>query len=159
MKYLKYALIILVLVCIGLGVYFSGILGSGDGEGEVVLDEHGNPLPAAGATPAPLYLAMDPPFVVNFQHRGTLHYLQLEMQMMYHDQTIIDRILENMPAVRNDLILLFSNQEFDKLITAEGKEELRKEIVVAVNNAAEVEPDTLTGKSDGEVYLTHFVMQ
>lgn len=159
MKYLKYLIIFLVVAGAGAGVYFSGILGTGQAENELAVDEHGNPIPKADVEQQQLYLAMDPPFVVNFTHRGTLHYLQLELDMMYHDQKTIDKIVNHMPNVRNDLILLFSNQEFEKLITAEGKEALRDEILLAVNNIAGVKADPLTGKTDGEVYITHFVMQ
>lgn len=154
--------VVILLSTLGLigGLYAAGIISLGSEEPAPVLDEHGNPVASdAGAKAAPLYLAMDPPFVVNFQHRGTLHYLQLEMQLMYHDQATIDTIVANMPAVRNELILLFSNQEFESLITSEGKELLRDGIVNAVNSVAGVEPDETTGESDGEVYLTHFVMQ
>lgn len=157
---IKYAAIVIGTAGLLGGLYAAGIIpGSSPAEGAV--DEHGNPKAAAPAVvaAAPIYLALDPPFVVNFQHRGTLHYLQMEMQLMYHDQKIIDRVVSHMPAVRNDLILLLSNQEFEQLITAEGKDQLRRKIVQAVNDIAEVEPDALTGKSDGDVYLTHFVMQ
>jgi flagellar FliL protein len=154
--------VIALLAILGLigGLYAAGIIPSGTGAEGTVLDEHGNPVSADAASSAqPLYLAMDPPFVVNFEHRGTLHYLQLEMQMMYHDQSIIDTIVANMPAVRNELILLLSNQDFETLITSDGKEKLREGIVKAVNSVAGVEPDETSGESDGEVYLTHFVMQ
>lgn len=161
MKYLKHAIIAIAVIGIGAGVWFSGVLDFGGGHGEeggeeVKLDSHGNPLPPVGAG---IYLSMDPAFVVNFTHRGTLHYLQLELDLMYHDQKIIDKITSHMPAVRNDLIMLFSNQEFEKLISAEGKEELRQEILLAVNNVAGIHPDPDTGAMDGEVYITHFVMQ
>lgn len=159
MKYLKYIIIVLVIAGGGAGVYFSGILNSEHAEEEVALDEHGNPIPAVLPEQQQIYLAMDPPFVVNFTHRGTLHYLQLELKLMYHDQTVIDKIVDRMPNVRNDLILLFSNQEFEKLITAEGKEILREEIMTAVNHVANVQADPATGNTDGKVYITHFVMQ
>lgn len=160
-KLLIYGAIVLGLLVVGGGLYLGGFIPTGSHAEAATVDEHGNPLPAegAGSDAAPLYLPLDPPFVVNFEHRGTLHYLQLEMQMMYHDQKIIDTIIANMPAVRNDLILLLSNQAFEQLITAEGKEDLRRQIVQTVNDVALVEPDALTGKSDGEVFLTHFVMQ
>lgn len=159
-KILVSAVIFLAVLGLLGGLYAGGIISLGKEAEATALDEHGNPVAAdAAATAKPLYLAMDPPFVVNFEHRGTLHYLQLEMQMMYHDQGIIDTILANMPAVRNELILLLSNQDFETLITSEGKEQLRDGIVQAVNTVAGVKPDAESGTSDGEVYLTHFVMQ
>lgn len=159
-KILTYVLPSLAVVSLLGGLYFGGYISLGKPAEATALDEHGNPVDAAHEVAAtPLYLALDPPFVVNFEHRGTLHYLQLEMQLMYHEQSILDTIVANMPVVRNDLILLLSNQDFETLITSEGKEQLRDKIVAAVNQVAAVEPDEATGASDGEVYLTHFVMQ
>ena len=156
---LKYALIIISVVVVLGGLYLGGFISIGKPADAMALDEQGRPIPPPKAVPQPIYLPMDPPFIVNFEHRGSLHYLQLEMQLMYHDQKIVDRIVANMPAVRNELILLLSNQTFENLITAEGKDLLRDRIVTAVNTVAEVETDEETGESDGEVYLTHFVMQ
>jgi flagellar protein FliL len=157
---IKYLIIATAVLGLPGGLYLAGLISIGKPATEGPVDEHGDPIPAATAGASePLYLPMDPPFVVNFQHRGSLHYLQLEMQLMYHDQKILDTIEARMPAVRNELILLFSNQDFETLISSEGKEMLRDRIVQAVNSVAGVEPDQETGQSDGKVYLTHFVMQ
>jgi flagellar FliL protein len=152
---LKYILTTIIILAILGGLHLAGFISIGS----PTVDAAQETKATAKAAAVPLYLPLDPPFVVNFQHRGALHYLQLELQLMYHDQKIIDRIVANMPAVRNELILLFSNQEFDSLITSEGKELLRARILDAVNGVAGVEPDRDTGDIDGKVYITHFVMQ
>lgn len=103
-----------------------------------------------------LYLPLDPPFVVNFTHLGTLRYLQISLEIMYHDQELLDRVEERMPAIRNDLILLLSNQEYDKLNSLAGKEQIRDELMLAINNLI-LEDDE--ARDSGEIYFTNFVMQ
>jgi flagellar FliL protein len=166
---------VLVLLLAGAaGLYFAGIISFG-AEEVVELDEAGKPIVHKEVNP-PIYLPLEPPFVVNFTHRGTLRYLQLSLELMYHNEAILQKVADNMPAIRNDLILLFSNQEYETLSTLQGKEELRDKIMLAVNNIishAELAADGERGASAealpkaeeaeelaaGEVYITNFVMQ
>jgi len=60
--------------------------------------------------------------------------------LMYHDPSLLARVTERMPVIRNDLILLFSNQDYEKLSSAEGKEMLRHEIFRAVNHVIGFDP-------------------
>jgi flagellar FliL protein len=115
---------------------------------------------AAAAEPAepeadPIYLGLDPNFVVNFEHKGQIRYLQLSLQIMAYDQAVIDKVQANMPAVRNKLILLFTGQDYEALQTLEGKEALRAEVLTAINESVR-----LTGSNSvAEVFFTGFVMQ
>lgn len=176
---MKYAMIgvLLLLSASAAGLYFAGIISFGK-EAVVELDEAGNPVVHKAVTP-PLYLPLEPPFVVNFTHRGTLRYLQLSLELMYHNEAILQKVSENMPAIRNDLILLFSNQDYETLSTLQGKEELRDKIMLAVNHiisqvelsgaggahgdgggaAALPEAEEAEELASGEVYITNFVMQ
>ena len=173
---MKYAIIgVLVLLSAGgAGLYFAGVIDFGSEE-VVELDAEGNAVVHKEVTP-PLYLPLEPPFVVNFTHRGTLRYLQLSLELMYHNEAILQKVSANMPAIRNDLILLFSNQEYETLSTLQGKEELRDKIMLAVNNivshaelaggaehgdGAEALPEAEEAEdlAAGEVYVTKLVMQ
>lgn len=87
----------------------------------------------------PVYMSLDPPFVVNFTHRGTLRYLQVSLELMYHDTALLAKVKEHMPAIRNDLILLFSNQDYENLASSAGKETLREEIFKAINHVIGVD--------------------
>ena len=102
------------------------------------------------------YLPIDPPFIVNFTHLGALRYLQISIEIMYPKEDIIERVVEHMPAIRNSLILLLSDQPYEKLSTLKGKEELRGEMVAAVNQI--VYRDTAI-EFPGEMFITNFVMQ
>jgi len=75
---------------------------------------------------------------------------------MYHDQALIDQATQEMPAIRNELILMLSDQSYEKLASLEGKQELREEMMAAINAVvfgSQVAPGT------GEIYITNFVMQ
>lgn len=104
-----------------------------------------------------IYIPLDPPFVVNFTHRGTLRYLQLSLELMYTNQEIIDEITLKMPAVRNSLILLFSDQDYESISTQLGKEQLRQNILMAVNDVIGL--SATDDQHHGEAYFTNFVMQ
>jgi len=153
MKKLIIALVA-VAAAAGGGVYYSGILTPAADAATPATDSHGAPIVASTA---PLYLTLDPPFVVNFMHRGTMRYLQLSLDLMFHEQAMLDKVKERMPQIRNDLILLLSNQEFETLSSAEGKEELRTRIMHAVAVVLELDADA--EHDTGEAYFTNFVMQ
>lgn len=122
------------------------------------LDANGEPVPQAEPAEEekdPIYLGLDPAFVVNFERNGTIRYLQLSLQVMSFEQSAIDKVAANMPAVRNTLILLFSAQDYDSLATLEGKENLRSQVLDSVNEVVRLKGDTKVN----EVFFTGFVMQ
>ena len=153
----KFLLSVIVIVTTLLGLSYSGMLPLeyfGIESTEVAEDGH-------GAAPAPslsdtYYLPIDPPFIVNFTHLGALRYLQISIEVMYPNEDIIDRVIEHMPAIRNSLILLLSDQPYEKLSTFEGKEELRTEMVAAVNQIVYRGSPV---QYPGEMFITNFVMQ
>lgn len=152
-KKILYTLLALVLL-VPAGLYFAGLPPFAPAAGEEGAEGEG-----AEVAVVPHYLTLDPPFIVNFMHRGSLRYLQLSLDLMYHDELMIEQIKTQMPEIRNDLILLFSNQDFEMLNTLEGKEKLREEVLLAVNNALEIDPANPGPASEGQVYFTNFVMQ
>jgi flagellar FliL protein len=118
--------------------------GHGGGHGE----------PAAGQVPT--YQPLDPPFIINFEDQGMLRYLQIGLSVMSRDKEVIDAVNNNMPQIRNDLILLFGNQKMEILNSSEGKEKLRAQALELVQ--------TILDREIGEpgveaIYYTAFVMQ
>lgn len=111
---------------------------------------------AAESNPNTFYMPIDPPFIVNFTHLGALRYLQISLEVMYPDEKLLDRVHAHMPAIRNSLILLLSDQPYEKLSTLSGKEELRNEMVAAVNQII-FRDEEIT--HPGEMFITNFVMQ
>ena len=150
----KIIIISVAVVLLGGGGAAFFLLKGGDAEpaqgmdaeqGEVVVEELSDPI----------YLPLSPTFVVNFEHKGGIRYLQLSLQVMSFDEEAIEKVEANMPAVRNNLILLFSGQDYGFLTTVEGKEKLREEVRDSINELIH-----LTDKSKvNEVFFTGFVMQ
>jgi flagellar FliL protein len=106
---------------------------------------------------APIYYKFDPAFVVNFGQEGNAHYLQLTVETMSRDAAVIEAIKNNEPAIRNDLVLLYSAQQYDTLVSAAGKEQLRADTLAAIRKVAAAEgarADLIEG-----VYFTSFVIQ
>ena len=105
----------------------------------------------------PLYLALDPPFVVNFQADQIVRFLQVSVEIMSRDQKTLDLLKDNDPVVRNDLLILFGNQKYATLATPAGKEQLRADALTAVRkDLAQSGGDPSRVEA---VYFTSFVMQ
>jgi flagellar protein FliL len=104
-----------------------------------------------------LYVALDPPFVVNFEAEQQVRFLQVTTQLMTRDPAVVEMLKANDPVIRNDLLLLFGNQKYTVISTLEGKESLRTQTLAAVRKiiaAAGGKPEKLEA-----VYFTSFVMQ
>ena len=149
MKTIIIGLVLLLAAGAGGYLYITGYFANG-GDGEMA-EENGHGEDGHGLVSNEVYMPLDPPFVVNFTHRGTLRYLQVSLEVMY------DKITQKMPAIRNALILLFSDQDYETLSTLEGKENLRHSILLAVNDV--IDHTEEVSENPGEVYITNFVMQ
>jgi flagellar FliL protein len=105
----------------------------------------------------PLYVALDPPFVVNFEAEQLVRFLQVTVQVMSRDPATVDVIKANDPVVRNDLLLLLGNQSYATISSREGKEKLRQQALDAVRKVV----TNAGGKADKveAIYFTSFVMQ
>jgi flagellar FliL protein len=108
------------------------------------------------AKPA-LYLALDPPFVVNSESgAGGVHYLQVAIEVQTREPEAVELVKKHMPVIRNNLILLLSSQTHEAVSTREGKEKLRAEALAEIQKILQQEG----GKPGVEaVYFTNFVMQ
>jgi flagellar protein FliL len=111
----------------------------------------------AGPRSAALYYKFDPAFVVNFGGEGSARYLQVMVEAMTRDPPILELIKNNEPAVRNDLVLLFSSQDNATLLSPDGKEKLRNATLEAVRKVVSAEGGD--PKLVESVYFTSFVIQ
>ena len=107
------------------------------------------------AAKAAVYYAIDPPLVVNFQDGSAVRYLQVTMELMAHDQKAIDSVQKSIPLIRNNLLLLMSNRDYQTLISREGKEKLRQEALAEVRAVQKKEG----GADIDDVLFTSFVVQ
>jgi flagellar FliL protein len=111
----------------------------------------------AASRAAAIYYKFDPAFVVNFGGEGSARYLQVTVEVMSRDAAILEELKNNEPAVRNDLVLLFSNQDNATLMTVDGKEKLRAATLDSIQKVLNAEGSN--GKLVEAVYFTSFVIQ
>lgn len=103
-----------------------------------------------------IYYPMQPVFVVNFESQGRQRFLQAELNLMLRDQAVVSALELHMPAIRNALVMLFSGQIYEDLQTAEGKELLRQEALLSVQEVLNKE---IGQPGIEQVLFTSFVMQ
>jgi flagellar protein FliL len=102
-----------------------------------------------------LYYAIDPPLVVNFEDGSAVRFLQITMEIMAHDEKAIESVQKNIPLIRNNLLLLMSNRNYQSMMSREGKEKFRQEALTEVRAVQKKE-----GSPDVEdVLFTSFVVQ
>jgi flagellar FliL protein len=145
-KKLLFIIIAAVLLAGGAGAFF--FLKGGDAKAEAKKE--------AVILP-PIYVNLDPPFVVNFEAEAAVRFLQVTVSVMTREAHIEEILKKNDPRIRNDLLMLLGNQKYDTISTREGKETLQAnalEAVRAVVKSAGGEPEKIEA-----LYFTAFVMQ
>ena len=106
------------------------------------------------------YLALEPPFIVNFVYKDTLRYLQMTLSVMSHEPQILEQVTHHMPAIRHRLIMLISNKTFKELNGVDSKETLREEMLLEIRNIIQAEQNKTHNPGRVEaVYFTGYVMQ
>lgn len=122
-------------------------------EGEAL--EESEPAEEEPLAPA-LYTALDPPFVVSFEQEDGARYVQMTLQAMARSEETIAAVKQHSPAIRNTVLFLVSGFELEALTTAAGKEQLRKDLLVAANEIL-----AKNGVEEGieELYFTSLVIQ
>lgn len=121
-------------------------LGMGKGGGEEV---------PKGPPPA-VYFPLES-MVVNFSDNGPARFLQVDIQLMTRDETVISAVQQHMPVIRNDVLLLLSGQSAAEIGTLAGKEKLRNQVRDAVQRILATHAGMHTGVE--AIYFTSFVMQ
>jgi len=115
-----------------------------------------------------IYFLLKPDFVINFESDGKANFLSVQIEVMAREEEPIKVIQDNMPVLRNNVLLLLSAQKYDVVRTLEGKNKLRKDIQNIIKKIIDEENENLK-KNDGEdfhkiadveaIYFTGFIMQ
>ncbi|OUR64656.1 flagellar basal body protein FliL [Methylophaga sp. 42_25_T18] len=108
---------------------------------------------------APIYHAVDTPFVINFtdQSQGAVRYLQIKLKVMARSQAVIDAFTLHDPAIQHELLLLFYGQNYDELNTSAGTKALQLATLTRINEVLSTDP-MLDGNLEA-VYFTSLIMQ
>jgi flagellar FliL protein len=150
-KVILIAVAVLLLAGIGVGaMLFLKEAPPADEEAAVAATEK----PARVAEP--IYQGLDPDFVVAFRDPKTVRFVKLSIEVMARDDDVIEAVKLHMPAIRDRVIILLSSKDEASLLDTNGKEQLRQEVLAAVQNVLKENTDN-TGVE--AVYFTNFVMQ
>lgn len=103
-----------------------------------------------------LYQPLEPAFTVNYAHGGRQRYMQVHVVLMGRDPQAMAAAEEHSPLIRNQLVMLFSNADFEQLMAADGKEQLRQQATLAVQTLMEQELGAPVIES---VLFTNLVLQ
>lgn len=104
----------------------------------------------------PIYQGLDPDFVVAFQNPQTVRFIKLSIEAMARDDDVIEAVKLHMPAIRDRVIILLSSKSEDSLLDTDGKEQLREELLAAVQDVLN---ENTGGPGVEAIYFTNFVMQ
>ena len=103
-----------------------------------------------------LYWPLEPPFVMNFEGKSKAKYMQISVVAMSRSPKSIATVKKHMPAIRSELQFLLGSQKYVEMITPEGKEQVREEIMETMNNIIKSNDG---GQGLDKIYFTSFVMQ
>ena len=97
------------------------------------------------------YFLLAPTFVANFGHasNGRLQYLKADVTLRISSDEAEAALKHHSPYLRNSLVLLFSRQDDDAVVSPEGREQLRRDALEAVR--------TILVQEEGKPYVEDLV--
>ncbi|MBI2384230.1 MAG: flagellar basal body-associated FliL family protein [Gammaproteobacteria bacterium] len=104
----------------------------------------------------PIYLALAPAFVVNLSDEEALRYLQVEAEVLSRDPATVEEIKKNMPAIRNNMLLLLGTKRYHELLTRADKEKLQGEMLAEIRKVVQDDPKEPRIEA---IFFTNFVTQ
>ena len=149
-KLLIYGVVGVVLVAVG--VFVAPMIMPSDEEAtdETVAEPANDPA---------LYQTLHPPLVVTFNDAvGDAHVMQVTIDVMSRDQTVINAVREHTPAIRNSLILLLSSATYESVRTREGKEQMLADSLEEIRRVMTEAHGTETDDIEA-AYFTSLVIQ
>ncbi len=106
--------------------------------------------------PKAIYFAVNPKFQTNYQVNGRQRLFQVALTLVTRDHSVIAALSKHAPSIRNKVVILLGGQSFENLQTLDGREGLREELLVGIQEILSSE----IGKPGIErVLFTDFVMQ
>lgn len=151
-------IIVAALLLVGIAVGATLFFMSGDSADEEVADGEATEEVVEESEPEipAQYVVLKPEFVVSFQVGPRQRFLQASIEVMTRKQTVVDALTLHEPMIRNDIIRIMGEQDFNQLRTAEGRVALQKQLLKHLQGVMKRE----AGSPDIEAVLfTNFVMQ
>lgn len=91
-------------------------------------------------------------FVVNLNEDDGKRYLRVTMDLELSTEALSEEVTRRLPQVRNAMLMILPSKKYSEVSTIEGKNQLRDEIVVALNAF-------LQSGRVSNLYFTEFVVQ
>lgn len=101
-----------------------------------------------------VYVPLDPAFVVSFQVGKRARFLQLRVELLTYKESTAQSIKQNMPMIRNEIVMLVGSQDFAELRTDSGRAKLQQALLDSLNQALAGEAKVIEA-----VLFTDYVMQ
>ena len=86
----------------------------------------------------PTFMPLDA-VVVNLADPGTTRYAQVGITLQVEDAKVAEEVKKFMPAIRNGILMQISRRTADQLLSAEGKEQLSRDILDLVRTTTDME--------------------
>lgn len=152
-------LVVLIIGSIGATLYFSGVLGGNDKVDQATdtdISENKTEIIQKKEKGTTIYFPFEPSFVVNFSDGKSIRFLQLTIEIMTYEEAVIEDVKKHMPVIRNNLIMMLSNLNYEVINSVAGKRKLQNEALMEIRSIL-LEKTGREGVE--EVYFTGFVMQ
>lgn len=152
---------VIAVLVIGLSVTGTLLIMGGDSKEQAAIEagegseQQSDDIIAVEAVDAHYY-QIRPAFVVNYNTKGRIRYLQVNVELMTEKEKTLDVIQKHLPLIKNNLVTLFSAQDFESIKTYEGKETLRQ---AALENLQRVMIEKIGEPGVEAVLFTSFVLQ
>ena len=127
------------------------IVGGGSDSAEAEVEEE-----VAVTRDDPSYIDLKPAFTVNLAPEDPVGFLQISMQVLTFNDDVAKDLEKHKPLIRNNLLVLFGKQKSAELRVPEGKEQLQKSALEAVQTVVN---EHGSGGEVDNVFFTSFVMQ
>jgi len=148
------AVVVLALVITG-ALYFTGYFSSAENQ-DADIEEVEESTQDTDKESIAIYHALEPAFIINFQTGHSAKLLQVGITVLANSESVVEALKQHSPMIRNNLLMLFNEQEPDKLRTRAGKEAIQASVLEEIQKIV----DKQTGsKGIEEVFFTEFVMQ
>lgn len=102
------------------------------------------------------YWPLEPHFVLNFEGKSKARFMQIGLEVSTTNEKSYAAVKKHLPVIRNEIVLLLSGQKYEEMVTPDGKEQLRAELIETINNILKKHK---AKKGIDNIYFTSFVMQ
>lgn len=148
--------LLLLVLAVGATLFMTGAFDkNAAGETSAAETPQEAAVPAVKRSGTPIYHPLKS-FTVNFQDTSDALFLQVDVQIMTYDETVLEEIRLHDPVIRNQLLMLFSQQNSRELRTREGKEMLRQQ---ALEEMRRIMTERTGRQGIEDLFFTSFVMQ